>query len=86
MENGLIRAGTDAGTAGTGDALSYLRSIYNDPLQPTSVRMKAAVAALPFEYPKLAAMAFIPGGEAFAAKLEKAVTRSREGPKLVSKL
>jgi hypothetical protein len=77
MEGGLICAGTVAGTAGTADALSYLRSIYNDPLQPTSVRMRAAIECLPFEYPKLAAMAIVPWGGDFPRRLEQAVERSR---------
>ena len=49
----VFGAGTFAGSAGTTftlpTALEYLQRIYQDPLQPTSVRMKAAELALPFE-------------------------------------
>ena len=42
---------------------------------PLSVRMRAAVAALPFEFPKLAVTASFNGGD-FAAQMEKAFRRS----------
>jgi hypothetical protein len=57
-------------------ALAYLRSIYTDPRQETHVRMRAAIAALPFEHPKLAVTAVIEGGADFAARLERACGRS----------
>jgi len=76
MENGLICAGSDAGSAGT--ALALLQAIYRDPLQPTSIRMRAAIECLPFETPKLSATAIIPGGEDFEARLKRCIQRSRE--------
>jgi hypothetical protein len=76
MENGVICAGSDAGSAGT--ALGYLQAIYRDPLQPTSIRMRAAIECLPFETPKLSATAVITGGEDFEARLKRAIARSRE--------
>src|SRR5262249_25159681 len=46
-----------------------------NPAVPLAVRMRAAVEALPFEHPKLSAVAHL-GGEAFAERLEQAVARS----------
>jgi hypothetical protein len=49
-----LNAGTTAGSAGTDtDALTYLRSIYTDPMQPTSTRLRAAGLALNYERPRL---------------------------------
>src|SRR6516164_8084212 len=57
-------------------SLAFLQAVYRCPDQPLSVRMKAAIAALPFEHPKLAVTAVIEGGADFAARLERAVGRS----------
>jgi hypothetical protein len=57
-------------------SLAYLQSIYRDPLQATYVRMKAAIAALPFECPKLAVTAVVEGSSDFATRLELARARS----------
>src|SRR5215831_16913534 len=75
----VFSAGTDAGTAGTtsaADAHSYLKSIYNDPLQPTNVRMRAAAIAIEYERPRLAVTAVLPDDGRFAERLEKALARS----------
>jgi|SRR6516162_3696792 hypothetical protein len=64
------------------DALSYLRSVYNDPLQPTNTRLKAAAIAIEYERPRLAVTALVQG-EDFAARLNKAIARSREGLRLI---
>jgi hypothetical protein len=58
------------------DALGYLQSIYRDPAQPEGRRMRAAMAALPFESPKLSATAILRDGDSFAAALDRAIMRS----------
>jgi hypothetical protein len=61
------------------DALAYLRSIYNDPSAPKSMRLKAAIEALPYERPSLRATASIVMGGDFAMRLDKAIERSGVG-------
>ena len=57
-------------------ALEYLQSIYRNPSEPDGRRMRAAMAALPFESPKLNAVAVM-NDEGFSIMLEKAIQRSR---------
>ena len=64
-------------------ALEFLQAIYQNEMVPLSIRMRAAIEALPFETPKLSATAFVPMGGEFPKQLEHAIKRSREGPKLV---
>ena len=71
-ENG---AGTTAGTACT-NAIDYLRSVYQNPLQPDNVRMRAAAIAIEYELPRLAVTATVNAGD-FASQLDRAVERSR---------
>ena len=52
-------------------SLEFLQAVYADPLQPMHRRMRAAIAALPFEVPKLAVTAVVDGG-GFGARLEAA--------------
>ena len=66
-----------------GTALDFLRAIYHNDELPLRTRMTAAMAALPFETPKLSATALVPMGEEFAKRLERAIERSREGQKLI---
>lgn len=61
----------------TGSSLEFLKAVYSDPAQPLHRRMRAAVAALPFEHPKLAVTASIGPDTGFAARLEQAIVRSR---------
>ena len=61
---------------GEGDSLDLLQAVYRNPAEPIGRRMRAAIAALPHERPKLAVTASVNGNEAFAAKLEEAIKRS----------
>jgi hypothetical protein len=56
-------------------SLEFLGSIYRDVELPLSQRMRAAIAALPFENPKLAVTANI-NAQNFAAEIEAAMIRS----------
>ena len=58
------------------DAYELLRSVYSNSALPIGMRMRAAIEALPFEKPKLAVTAIVDGGDAFAARLERAIARS----------
>lgn len=59
-------------------SLEFLRAVYSDPGQPMTRRMRAAIAALPFEHPKLAVTATIGPNAGFAASLEAAITKAAE--------
>jgi hypothetical protein len=60
-----------------GNGLEFLQAVYRDTRVPLSTRMKAAVEALPFETPKLSAMAVASmTGDDFAARLERCLARS----------
>ena len=59
-------------------ALDYLQDVYRGRRVAEHSRMRAAMAALPFESPKLTATAVSSmDGEHFAAMLERAINRSR---------
>ena len=60
-------------------ALDYLQSIYRNPTEPEHRRLRAAMAALPFESPKLAATAIVHDEHSFALALDRAIARSNAG-------
>jgi hypothetical protein len=57
------------------DALDYLQAVYRGLIIAENQRMKAAIASLPFERPKLAVVANVNALD-FASELEKAIVRS----------
>jgi hypothetical protein len=59
-----------------GTSLTLLQKIYRSSAIPLSTRMRAAIAAIQFEHPKLAVTASIQAGD-FADQLDRAVERSR---------
>jgi hypothetical protein len=59
-------------------SLDFLQKIYRSASQPIARRMRAASIALPFEHPKLGAIAFgNMTGQDFAAMLDRAILRSQ---------
>jgi hypothetical protein len=79
MENPAnFSAGTIAGTAGTEiDAYTYLRGVWNDRLQPTHIRMRAAAIGIEFERPRLAVTATV-SDQDFATLLDRRLKRIEE--------
>jgi len=58
-------------------SLDLLRRVYRSTQQPMSLRMRAAIEALPFEVPKLSATAVATlDGLDFAAALDRCIERS----------
>jgi hypothetical protein len=58
-------------------ALEYLQSVYRNPSEPEGRRLKAAMAALQFETPRLGVIATTNlNGADFAALLDRAIERA----------
>jgi hypothetical protein len=58
-------------------SLTLLQKVYRSPVVALATRMRAAIAAIQFEHPKLAITANVEGGD-FAWRLDQAVERSRK--------
>ena len=59
-------------------SLGYLQSIYRDENQSPNMRIRCAVEALPYENPRVSAVAVSHmNGSDFATALERAILRSR---------
>ena len=66
----------EAAEAFEGNAHALLVATYQGRYRPTPMQLRAAMAAIPFESPKLAVTADIADTDSFAAQLERALTRS----------
>jgi hypothetical protein len=66
-------------------ALAGLQNIYRDKRLSLHVRMREMREALPFETPKLCAVAVV-NGDDFGARLDRAIKLSREGPQKLIEL
>ena len=61
-------------------SLSFLQKVYRSTKQPMSLRMRAAIEAMPHEHPRLGAVAIGSiSGVDFAALLDRAIERSGKG-------
>src|SRR2546423_7061925 len=60
------------------NALQLLQSVYQNPTVGLTTRMRAAMACLPFEAPKLAVTALIDNERDFAAILDRRLRRLQE--------
>ena len=58
-------------------SLDLLRAVYRDPTQQLSIRIRCAMACLPFETPKLLATAIVNEGS-FAELLDRRLKRMEE--------
>ena len=59
------------------------RAIYRSPDQPMNRRMRAAIAAFPFEHPKLSVNANLGPNIGFARGLERALKIARGEPLII---
>jgi hypothetical protein len=56
--------------------LDFLKAVYSDAELPLNVRLRAAIAAAPYEHPKLAVSVVAQASANFAERLELCLTRS----------
>jgi hypothetical protein len=65
------------------DALTYLQMVYRGQIEAEGPRMRAAMACLPFEMPRLSVVAAINDPDKFAERLERAIQRSGIRPLMI---
>jgi hypothetical protein len=65
------------------DALRYLQMVYRGQIEAEGPRMRAAMACLPFETPRLSVIASVNNPDAFAERLERAIQRSSIRPLMI---
>jgi hypothetical protein len=63
-------------------ALDYIQDVYRGRRVPDPWRMRAAMAALPFEVPKLSAVAVM-NGDDFGSRLDAAIARGHGEMKVI---
>jgi hypothetical protein len=90
MERGLtaferaMSGGVIEGEPTGATALELLQAVYRDQRQPLPVRIRCAAEALPYENPKLSAVAVgYMSADNFAARLDRAIARSGKGPVMI---
>jgi hypothetical protein len=76
------QAWEEEGEEGAVSSLELLQAIYRDCKQPLSVRMRAATVTLPFEVPKLSAVAVM-NGDDFGSRLDAAIARGHGEMKVI---
>jgi hypothetical protein len=64
-------------------SLEFLQKVYRNSALPLATRMRAAMAALQFEKPKLGVSLNYNVNDDFAAQLDRAIERSNGGMKLI---
>jgi hypothetical protein len=67
----------EIGIPSDGTSIDLLRAVYRDPSIPLSTRIRCAVAALPFELPKLAVTAMVTEQD-FATLLDQRIKRMEQ--------
>ena len=69
----------EATVAANASSLDFLQAVYRCADLPLATRLRAAVAALPFEHPRLSVIANISNAN-LGDRLERAIARSSESP------